>query len=208
MRKLGRTLKITTPKYFCYDDITLKLFVEISKTGDYSKLITSGDANDEELNNKWEDIVKKNGEANNDNSLNVYVNNFKRYGYFLAEHNEITILLTKLLIYVDRDIINLLRKKNIYIVTDSHGAFIESINNGFKKASNLLTKIRIEANKLALKTSNTQTGDVNLQELIAGISFALGFVISEDVKLAAYNEYKNLVKKKHDGSNRKIRPDK
>jgi hypothetical protein len=64
MKLKGFTLSGSRTKFYGYDDITLKLYTEISESGDLSRLVIRGNPTPEERFEAWEQIVSKNSELN------------------------------------------------------------------------------------------------------------------------------------------------
>jgi len=191
---------ITKERFYTYDNIKLRLYLQIAASGDYSQLITSGRADQTECYQAWEEIVKRNNEANNSYQFSAYFDSAQGYAKLIADYNTIKACLFCLLFEIDNDLISFLKEKGYHIDVESNSRtkYEESIHAAMRRSDNLITKIRMKQNELAMMADKGSGQNAGFEEIIANLSFMLGFTVNDDITLARYNEYRKIIKKKHD----------
>jgi len=105
-------------------------------------------------------------------------------------------------IKVDEVIINDLRLRGYKINTNNDKKYLESINAGLRRVSNLSTKIGLANSQMEeiiamAKSVKRKSAD----ELLAEVSAGLGFAVDDNVTLARFNEYSKIVANKNKPTN-------
>lgn len=195
--------------FWAYDNIKLKLFIEIAQTKELHKLIVEGSAEIEELQEQWEEIIKLNANANNDFTLDQYSQSVKSYGILLRNHILIKIAITKLKFRVDEDDINFLKSHRIKIDQSTATSYNKTLEMAERKSDNLVTRMNMELTKvqnLIAEKMEEQGKGPNMEELLAQVSVGIGFQVMDDITLARYNEYKKVISRRVDNQkNRKVK---
>lgn len=187
--------RVTTGKIFLtYDNITLRTYLHIAATGEYDKLIVKGDCSKEECLAVWEELVNRN---NNGQVFSAYFDSSQKYALLISDYNTIKATLFILLFEVDNDAIAFLKRKGYVIDTSSRAKYDASLALAMKTSDNLLTKIQMKQNEIASMCDNGSRM-VGFEEVVANISFLLGFTINDDITLARYNEYRRIIAKRHE----------
>jgi hypothetical protein len=196
----------STERWFTYDDITLRLYLEIAEGGDYKKLIKKGKYSSDECYAKWEDIIKQNGKHTNDFSYINYFQTVQQYANLIAEYNLVKALLFKVLITDYKNVIEdvaMLVSKGYNIDKSSQEKYNESIENAFKKSNNLVTKILAKQNELNQYAGNKET-KATIGSMVANLNTAIGFKAADySILLSEYNEYRKIINKKNGLGNNK-----
>jgi len=177
--------------------------MEIAHSGNTDLLVISGKANDQEIQDCWEKIVKKNSQVNG-LGVDAYFDNIKIYAKLLADYELVKLSLMQLMFVVDDSTINFLNALGYKIDTSGAKAYSDSIQNAFQKCKNLTTKLKTRFNQIqAANQDSEKTPEISIEEALANISVSLGLVITIDVTLARYNEYRKIIRKKHEAAKMK-----
>jgi uncharacterized protein with NRDE domain len=198
MTYLKKTLLSTTKTLLSYDTIKLRTYIEIANTGNLNTLIVRGKFSQSELIRAWEEIVKKNAEANQDANYDLYLDALKAYGAHMEEYNMVKAMLLCLKYFVDDEYIKALRELGYKIDTSGRQAYASSIIAAERRSDNLVTKIKTKYKELEKMTRrDVASEETTVGALVAQVSFGLGFNLAEDIGLAQFNEYKKLLKEKY-----------
>lgn len=168
----------------------------------------SGKATIEECLIVWEQILKRNGEVNNDYSYNQFFIKSSEYARLLNDYQLIKALLIKLHFVVDDSYISFLKSKGYKIDTSSRQKYDDSLKLNLRRSENLLTKLTMKHNELSSGLKEKEKRDhVSLEQLLAHVSAGLGYEIKDDITLARYNEYKKILiaKQKQHGRDNQAR---
>ena len=84
-----RTSKSSSGILYTYDDILLKLYIEVAGSGDFTKLVKSGKANESQCLEAWEAIVRKQEKVTGTNQYNSVLQLLKGYALLLNDHKNI-----------------------------------------------------------------------------------------------------------------------
>jgi hypothetical protein len=90
-----------------------------------------------------------------------------------------------------------LRNKGYVIDTTTKESYIASLKGALRKRENLMTRINMkkkEIERIALQQKGGKGEDRSVEQLLAALSFQIGFPIAEDVTLARFNEYSRIVR--------------
>lgn len=171
---------------YTYETIPLKVYIEIANTKNLSLI---GEGNVTEV---WEEIVRKNSEANQDTTYENYVYNYKQYNRFYREYLILKAAIVVLIAKVDKDLIEYLGKMGHTIDTSSEERYDESLIALGKKADNLTSKIKTKANEIVMMDEEKK--GQGFEEVMAVLCSSMGFHVPDDITLARYNEYKKILK--------------
>jgi len=155
-------------------------------------------------NEVWLQIIKDNAEATDNEQFTFYTKTFLKKSALAAKYLVEKASLLMIAIKVDEVIINDLRSRGYKIDTSDDKKYLNSINAGLRRVSNLTTKIGLANSQMEdiiamAKSVKRKSAD----ELLAEVSAGLGFAIDDNVTLARFNEYSKIVAKKNkaDGRN-------
>jgi hypothetical protein len=194
--------QIITPIFFRYNNITLKLFLEIAENSDYKKVLVSGDASEEQCVEQFEKIVEQHNYHNGNQEHLNYIAHQKSYRDLLQKYNTIRSSLLYLTGAIDNRVIEFLNSQGYKIDVSSQAAFDKTFLAAWNKSNNLNSKLKQKLNQLAnfnealiskQQAYNAQSS--GLEERLASLSFALGFSCDEEITLARYNEYVKIINK-------------
>lgn len=188
----------TIGKFYTYDNIKLRLYMEISNGASLENLIIEGNVSEQVLYNNWEDILRKNSKANNNLEFLNHFEAAQKYTMLLSLYTTIKACLMKLTICPDVEVIKYLRTEGYYIDGSSVRAYTESIVAASNLSDNLATKIETKEKELRLyKVDNDVSSGSGFEEGLASLSYMIGFNIPDDVTLAKFNEYKRIIRKQN-----------
>lgn len=197
----------TRKLYYSYETIPLRLFFDIIKSGDLKLLKLSRSASNDKLDIIWEEIIKRNNEANGNFTYSNYLEAIRSYARLINEYTIIKACVLKLAHYgADLKVVDTLRELG-YVVNIENGkkAFDESLLAISNRSNNLVTKIL--AKKKEIEKYNEGKGEpVTFARAIMSLSAQLGYNVGRDITLEEYNEAKKLVKSH--GRNNQRRRDK
>jgi hypothetical protein len=191
-------LRPTTVTYFSYHNIPLKLFLEISSTGEFERVVIKGKSDIDGCIDAWEEIIKTNSKETGDSSYNSYLSLYRAYYLLLNEYKLVKATLIYLMFNIDDNLIGMLGRKGYKIQTSGSKAYRESIESSSKKADNLKTKIvlrEIEIQKFAGNKKDNKK-QIGIEELIATLSLQLGFEVDDTITLCRYNQYAKILKER------------
>jgi hypothetical protein len=193
----NQKFKSTTLKLLSYEDIMLKTFVDISKSGAKELLIICGSPTEEQLTEAWEKIVIRNGKENGDFEIETYIEKSKALGKLISDYTLIRLHLLKCSLVIDNDSLKFLKRKKFNINQRSNEAYTQSIADAFQKSNSYLTYITAAQRDIeSITKQKEKVEDQTIEEALAVVSTGLGFSVPEDVKLARFNGYKKILIKK------------
>lgn len=195
-------------RFYSYEDILLRLFYDISSTGDFHRLIISGDATLQNCLEHWERIVKRNAEENDSFQYLSYFSLYQGYQLLHAQHTTIKLLLVRASIKFDESVNQELTQRGYPIDTSSNQAYAKSLEVATRKSNALVTKINMKRSEIENHLSDGKGGKPKKQDtfedLIASLELALGDGrnIPDDITLAKFNSLKKVAKRKNDALKR------
>lgn len=173
----------------------LSTFIKIADTGDRTLLVVKGKANAMQLAYAWEEIVKKNYKANNTFGFDDYLDMLKTYGSLLADYNKVKAALCLLTTMVDSDLIKFLKSKGYNIDVKNHESFARSLSAAWESSENLGTRLQIKYNEISREyKEDVEKRKSTIDEMLAVLSYELGFSVADNITLSKYNEYKRVLK--------------
>jgi len=210
-----RTSENSCATFWGYDDILLKLYIDIAKSGEFTKLIKCGAASSQDCLEIWENLIKRQEKETGSNQYNAYFQLLKGYALLMADHMTIRVSLIEIalsskvvpdgkvgMIWVplyDVDDMLWLDRKGIKINTESHEKLIESVMIGLHKNENLVTKAEMKRKELERLFENRNEGESpGFIECIGRLNFQLGWSACDDkITLALFNQYQKELKAKY-----------
>lgn len=191
-----------------YDTILLKTYVDIATTGFVEFLIISGRPTQEELIDRWEEIIQKNGEENHDSKYEVYSSLIRVYAEFIARHTVLSILLEILFYKVDFKHIEEVRSRGYVINTESDQAYEESLKKSTRKVSDLNTKAEMRRKELERQFPAKKEGSKvpSYEEIVSQLELSLGaakilmVIDRETLTLAKYNILKAGIRARNEST--------
>lgn len=170
----------------------------ITKTGNYA-LIAKKPADIEDCFKAWEEILQKNSKVVGSFEYQNYFELSLGYAQFLSDYITAKAILIKLRYVIDDGDIAWLGERG-YMIDVDHGysGYLNSLYIVGKKSDNLRTKIKSRFKELKDfgKTGDAPVEAYSFQEVLANLNANLNFSVNEDITLAAYNEYRRIIKAK------------
>ncbi len=197
-KKLSQRFKTSTATFYTYEDITLKLYLEIAASLDFKRLVINGKARESELVEAWEFIIRKNYEVNGGFDYINYCDLIDGYNSLLSDYNYVRATLIQLMFVVDDNYIEELRNKGYRIDTTDSLKYAESISNALRRSENLITRMKMKSNEISdMIGRDGGSKGATFEEIMAGLSLALKFAVPEDIKLSRFNEYKKMISERN-----------
>lgn len=157
----------------------------------------------------WEEIVRLNCMHNDTTEYSSYLTALKSYALLINDFITIKAHIGKLTLPVfDGSKVNMesvayLEKKGYKIDFSSKENYIESLKAADKKRSNLMTRINMRRKEIEKLTANNKPGEQKgLEQILAALSFQLGYTVEDNITLARYNEYNKILKQKAEAHGR------
>jgi len=194
-QKSEQTRRHISKEYWAYETISLKLYLEIAGSGNIGRLHKKGKP-DAECEKIWEDIVKQNQKANGSYEFDIYFFSTQDYALLLNDYIFIKAALMKLSLEVDRDLVKVLAGKGYRISLENSEEYAKTLLACLRRSENLITKTVMKHNELAEFSKARSGAKTSFEEVMANLSFGLGFTVPDSITLARYNEYRKILKAK------------
>jgi hypothetical protein len=193
----------TKRNYYDYEDLLLKTFFDIIKTGDLNLLKKDKKrivgTNLEEI---WESIIKRHNDNNGNFDFNNYVDAIRSYAYLLSEYMIIKACLLKLSMKLNYDVVIELNERGYVIDYTTPQRFRETLQAANSRSNNLVTKIISKQKEIEkYGTKGGKGAPLTFAKALMDLSGALGYSIPRDITLAEFDEGKKLIKKRHGRNN-------
>lgn len=191
-----KTSKHSSLSFYEYEDIPLKIYLAIIKTGDFTKLVKEGECDSGQYLEAWERIVKKQAKETGSNQYNSLLQLLKGYALIVNDHTLIRACLVLLTIgKPNEEYIAILKSKGYNIDVNNYRASLEA---SFRKCENLVTKAVMKKKELErmFEGKESEGETKGFEEVLANLNFALGFTVEDTITLARYNEYQKILKAK------------
>lgn len=156
----------------------------------------------------WDELIKLNSKQNNDLGFLSYVSNLRVFAALLADYNIIKASLLKLFVLLfgvgvrlrsDDELIMWLKNKGYIIATTDNIVYAESINRAMHSSDAIITQLTMRRNKMLVRSKEQESvALVGVEEVIANLSFSLGYEVSDSITLARFNEYKKIIRAKNE----------
>jgi hypothetical protein len=187
----------TTKKFYTYDDIKLKLYIEVTQSRTYRKLLISGEASDDECFAAWESLLIRNSKATGDLDYSNYFQLVQTYGLLLAKYNVVKACILKLTYTIDSRVVGILEEFGYSLDLTSNLTYATTLNNASISSNNIVTKLATIQKQLA-EYEDKDSEPLTIGKIIADINTAMKFqAIDSDVLLSEFNEYKALIQKQN-----------
>lgn len=202
--------------YYRYETIPLKLYLEIIESREVIKILISGRLNIDKCAGLWEEIVRKNNEANGSFEFDIYFNHVQVYGLIWGEYIFLKTSILKLLmsgrqedgniiIPIDKELISVLAKKGYRISLDDSNKYAETLYACLRRVENLVTKMNSKGSEIAqmAKDDSKKGNKASFDAIMANLIYHWpGAKIDDDLTLSRYNEYMKLIKQKYKNNGR------
>lgn len=184
--------------YYNYDNITLKLYLEIIESKDETLLFYGKGKPDEQVcSDEWERIIQKNQRTNGKMEFDNYFNLSQSHGYLMTEYLYIKACLSKLCVVVDRELVAELDEKGYKISLENSEKYAESLQNNLRKCENLITKLNSKKKEMdRIAESRGESERAGFQEIMGNLEIGLGFTVPDTLTLARFNEYQKRLREK------------
>lgn len=203
--------KKASVKFWEYDDISLKLYIDISKTGDVTKLVKVGRIENQQCLDKWEELIKRQEKETGTNNLGAYISLLKAYLSYSNDHeviraslilvewsNEQKIAKDGSLVWVnltDWKHVIYLKSKGHTIDFTTYDTMITTVRAALHKNENLVTKAVSKRKELEKMLAGKEEGKpLEFVDIMAQLNFAWPNPVSDDISLAGYNSYQKILK--------------
>lgn len=173
--------------------------MNLATGGDVMQIVIQGKVNKEEVLLAWENIVSENAKVNGDYGYDSYYQLLKSYLKLIAQYTIVKSLLMKCCYVIVWEDIAELRRRGFKIAVDNTGTYTESITACMRRVDNLVTKAVMKKKEIEayFKNSDRNQAPVTFEAALANLNYALGFSVSESLTLAAFNEYKKIIRAKN-----------
>ncbi len=198
-KKLSLITRITSATYFRYDDISLKLYIEIAQTGKFRKLLRSGTFDHEECLTRWELIVKEHQEMTGNTQYNELFYLQQGYHQLLAQHAIVRALLLTMRLDPDEATFNELNKRGYRLILTTRPAYLMSYKIAEARCKNIVTKATMKLKELERAQEVTEkVKGKSFDAIMVELNMAIApDHASDDISLSRYNEYVRLIKERN-----------
>lgn len=191
---MKKTSQNITENCLCYEDIQLKLYLEIAKTGNYLLVAKNKHATEKQCIEAWEGIVQKNAEVNDSTVHNAYKDLEEEYAILLQKFQVIRAQI--LLLYCKVDLPTIAELKQERYTIDPYSGdekYLEDLTNAMDKSQNMIGEVQRKYGEITeLIGSGAQ--DPSLAELLSPLRFFYGYHIPLDILLMEYNDMKRYIR--------------
>jgi hypothetical protein len=197
----SKELEKSGKDFYIYDDIPLKLYIELAASGEYKKLIKSGSATNDECAQAWENIMVKNGKVTGNLDYLNYFETYKQFQLLVSKYHMLKAILMKLaypaFFGFDKVKIQYMISEGYRIKLNTIEAYVASVQAADKRVNSLVTKILTKKAQLEnmFKDKGKEEEPQGFYEIIAYL-IAEGFNINNDITLATYNQLVKIIRKK------------
>jgi hypothetical protein len=193
--------KLSFARYWRYEDIPLKLFIDISQNHKYRKMVRYGFASFDNCVEKYEQIISENSKRTNSFDYQHYFGLQRKLYTQINDYYTIKAALLKLSIEIDEEIIDFLKTKGFKININTQKDYEKTIYACFRRIEGHKTRANIIKSDIdKLKKGNDS--NILFEEILAILSYQLGYTVERGITLAQYNEYKKIIKQKQQRNER------
>jgi hypothetical protein len=201
-------LRPSLAKFYEYQTIPFRLYLEIANSNDYQKLVISGKAKDDKCDEVWEAIIAENSKHTRTKTYDRYLDKFKNISSLKARFVTERAILEKLSLGVDfrnikdkndlfigadLDLIKEMRERGYIISTVSEDQYRYTLLNAWAKHKNILTKIEMAEKALIRWAQENEGKAATYEDIVSQLRFDLKpIVISNEITLAEYNALNNI----------------
>jgi len=156
--------------YKSLDELPLKLFLKILKTGDYTLLSTENkEAFDTEK--VWKTLEKDFNELDPENNIDKLLGTLIKFTKYTAQYNAIKITVQALRFERDLDLENLIRSQGFKLKEQSYTTDLDKVEVEVEAIQLLINE---QAAKLPKKEKDSKDKAQNIDEVILGYSSVVG----------------------------------
>lgn len=205
--------KNITKIYWLYKDIPLRIYMEICASGNVGLMAHNGQV-DEQCSVAWEELLRLNAKHNNDLSFMKQVSNLRSFAGLFADYLIIKADLLKVFILFrgagvvlqqDDELILELGRGGYKIQCDSVGGYAASIERAMHASDAIATQLIMKKNKLTVsKEEQESVTPMGIEEVIANLSYQLGYEVNDNITLSRFNEYKKIVRAKNEARKKSV----
>lgn len=173
--------------------------MNMANGGDVMQMVIQGSPQREQVLEAWESIVAENAKANGDYNYDSYFQLLKSYLKLIAQYTIVKSMLMKCCyVIVWEDIVEL-RRRGFKIVVDNSGKYTASITAAMRRVDNLVTRAVMKKKEIEkyFQESDRKQAPVGFEQALASLNYSLGFSVNDTLTLAAYNEYKKIIRAKN-----------
>lgn len=185
---------------YTYDDIPLRLFLEIADSGEFGRLVISGEGIEpSKLVDHWERIVERNSEENASFQYKSYFSLYQSYNLLIAKEFNLKVLFMLASLKSDHPAIAELAKMGYKIDVSTPDTYVDTLTRAMKKSSSLITKIKMKKNEIdKYQETHGSLKKQSYEDHVADLEFDLGWMVGNEITLAKFNRLKKRVKQKND----------
>lgn len=167
-------------------------------------MLMDGQADALQAYDAFEDVLRRNARLSGSTEFETHLLDAKGLHKYLCDFNVIKGMLWCLVYEVDEANIAYLKSRGYHINTSGKRAYRESIELCMTKSDNLMSKIKSKIKEMERKAEKNQ-GFIapSFEQIMANLCAALGFQVTDDIKLARYNEYCKVIKDRNRKKERK-----
>jgi len=183
--------------YKSIKDLPLKVFFEISETGDITLL---GDDPQDVLIDRWEQIIIDYGKHDENQSVSNVIEKSDQLYNQAALYCEIKGMLLYLIGADKQEYVDRLNELGYKIDDSNHKSKIKSIQQNDRRVNNISTRMQLIQKDIDKYQDGKKATFVSV---MAWISSNLGFEPSDDIVVLKYLEYKKLIIEKQKAKRKK-----
>jgi hypothetical protein len=164
-------------------------------------MIRYGIASFDNCTERYEEIIKENSKRNNSFDYQHYFGLQRKLYTHINDYYTIKAALLKLTIDVDREIIDFLKTKGFKISLKSQEEYEKTVHASFRRIEGHRTRANIIKSDID-KLQKGKEASPLYEEILAILSYQLGYTVDKNITLAQYNEYRKIIKHKQRGNER------
>lgn len=195
----SKLFKQKSATFYTYENVPLKLYLEVANTGNLELLVIKGKARHEQCIAAIEAIMIESERKTGNALISRYMTMSKVYLSLIAEYTfmraSIIICILRGWLYIDWEHLSSVKKK-YNISTTSASAYMQSLRTALNSCNNLLTKAEMQRKEIERIKPSGEEKQKSFYEIIASLSSALGFTVPETITLSQYNEYGRVLKER------------
>ncbi len=198
--KSSQTLPIITASLYRYSDIPLKLYIDISGTNDFQRLIKSGTADSFQCAEAWEAIIRENNTHSGSREYDNYFSLLKDYWTLIKEYVQVRANLVKLCMVVDYQLIVECRGMGYPINVKNSEAYAKSLGLCLRRTGNLKTKAKTILNEIELNFPKRKEGEGNnaFDDIMGQLHVEGVSGLTDDLTLSRYNSIKQTIMRRNE----------
>lgn len=189
---LKRSAKLSS-----YEDLSLKVYFEIIKTGNCRLLLLEGDATDKQCRKAWEDIVRRNEKSQGTLWYFQHYEDLDFLKQVVGEYVLVSAMLNKLLYVIDWKAIHELQRMGYNLDTTSNKAFERTLRERLQNVKNLITQFKMKRADMERDNKANKDEAPTFETTMARLSVAIGFPVPENITLIRFNEFNKILRERN-----------